>query len=621
MKLSISSLSIIIIILFTGISLTAGEEEGSSGDMKKVKESENFVPEWAKEVVWYQIFPERFRNSDESNDPDLLSIKGSWPHDFTSAWEVHPWNSDWYRLQEWEKKNGKDVFFNIQRRRYGGDLQGIIDKLDYIKEMGIGAIYLNPVFEAPSMHKYDGATYHHIDPFFGPDPEGDKKLIESEEFSDSKNWVWTSADKLFLELLKEAHKRNIRVIIDGVFNHMGLNSPAFIDVKEKQQKSKYKDWFKILSWDDEKKGTKFEYSGWYGVKELPELYQDSTGIAGPPKKYIFDITERWMDPDGDGDPSDGIDGWRLDVAFMIGHGFWKDWRQKVKSVNPESYITAEIIEPIDYNIPFLEGDEFDAVMNYNFAFSCEEYFISDSNKINTVEFDRQLKELREAYPLCVAYVMQNLLGSHDTQRILSHIVNKNIGPMRNWGSYYEKTRAANKNYETRRPDEHEINIYKLMVIFQMSYLGAPMIYYGDEAGMWGANDPCCRKPMVWPDMNYEPETVNPDQSPRKEQNRVYYNENLYDHIKKYIGIRNKYKALQKGNFNTVLAENEGLYAFSREYEGQYVLVIINNTGKDQKLDAKHTDGKSYIDAATGMEIKPGQIEVKPYWGRILVREK
>ena len=168
-----------------------------------------FVPQWAKEVVWYQIFPERFSNGDKTNDPDLNSIKGSWPHDDSSPWQVHPWTSDWYQLQDYEKKNGKDIWFNIQRRRYGGDLQGIINKLDYLKDLGISAIYLNPVFESPSLHKYDEATYHHVDPFFGPDPRGDKKLIAAEDPGNPKSWVWTSADKLLLKLIREVHNLSL----------------------------------------------------------------------------------------------------------------------------------------------------------------------------------------------------------------------------------------------------------------------------------------------------------------------------------------------------------------------------------------------------------------------------
>ena len=376
----------LIIFTFLYYSFTLAQDDNmkkkSSGHPFLIKNE--FVPGWAKKVVWYQIFPGRFRNGDPANDPTLESIKGAFPHDTTSPWKIHRWTSDWYELQPYEKKSRKDIWFNIQRRRYGGDLQGIIDKLDYLKDLGIGAIYLNPVFWSPSSHKYDAATYHHIDPYFGPDPDGDKKLIANETPDDPSTWVWTSADKLFLKLIEEVHNRQMKIIMDGVFNHMGINSWAFRDVAENQQESRYKDWFNITSWDDSVKGTTFQYKGWYGVKELPELKQNSDGIVDLPKKYIFNITKRWMDPDGNGNPSDGIDGWRLDVAFMIKHNFWKEWRKLVKSINAQAFLTAEIVDDIKILQTYLKGDEFDAVMNYNFLFTTAEYFIDDTTAISKI---------------------------------------------------------------------------------------------------------------------------------------------------------------------------------------------------------------------------------------------
>jgi glycosidase len=148
---------------------------------KKNKNSE-FVPDWTKDAIWYQIFPERFRNGDSSNDPTIQQLEGTYPLEMPKKWQIHPWGSDWYELQSYELQNGeKELWKHLLRRRYGGDLQGIIDKLDYLSELGITAIYLNPVFDSPSMHKYDGNSYHHIDPNFGPDPEGDRKL-------DSNKW-------------------------------------------------------------------------------------------------------------------------------------------------------------------------------------------------------------------------------------------------------------------------------------------------------------------------------------------------------------------------------------------------------------------------------------------------
>ena len=610
---------ILVIIGFTAISFSLTEE----GTM--IKDKDEFVPQWAKKVVWYQIFPERFRNGDVRNDPTIKDIEGAYPHDATSPWQIHPWTSDWYELQPYEKQNGKDIWFNLQRRRYGGDLQGIIDKLDYIQDLGITAIYLNPIFEAPSLHKYDGATFHHVDPNFGPDPNGDREVIKKEIPDDPSTWIWTSADKLFLELVKQVHQRKMYIIIDGVFNHMGLNSWAFKDVAKNQQNSKYKDWFTIKSWDDPKAGTKFKYEGWFGVKEIPELREDENGIVAAPKKYIFDITKRWMDPDNDGNPKDGIDGWRLDVAFCVKHPFWKDWRNHVRSINPEAYLTAEVIDSIPVIKPYLEGDEFDAVMNYNFAFTCADYFISDKTKIKTSKFDKLLKELREAFPGGVEYVQQNLFDSHDTNRLLSHIVNRDIGSFRDWAKYYGISKGDNPKYDTRKPTEDEIRIAKLMIIFQMTYVGAPMVYYGDEIGMWGANDPDCRKPMVWADLKYENEIYSPDQTKKNKSDKVEPNNDLLVHYKNLIRIRNENPALQLGNFSTVLVDNKKeLYAFSRNYKDEKIIVVINNNNKTQYAKIKIPTNTKWIDLLNvnaeyrGNKSKQN-IGIPAKWGVILKR--
>ncbi len=589
-----------------------------------------FVPAWAKKVVWYQIFPDRFRNGDPDNDPTLESIEGAYPHDVTSPWQIHPWTSDWYELQPNEKRNGKDIWFNLQRRRYGGDLQGIIDKLEYLKKLGIGAIYLNPVFWSPSLHKYDAETYHHIDPYFGPDPDADIKMIETETHDNSATWVWTSADKLFLNLINEVHKRNMKIIIDGVFNHMGLNSWAFKDVVKNQQKSKYKDWFKIKSWDDEMKGTKFVYDGWYGVKELPEFNQDENGIVKGPKKYIFDITKRWMDPDNDGKPSDGIDGWRLDVAFMIKHNFWKEWRKHAKQINPVAYLTAEIIDSIEIVKPYLQGDEFDAVMNYNFLFTTAEYFIDDTSGMLSSEFDKKLRELREAFPPGVSYVQQNLFSSHDTQRFTSHIVNRDKFKIRDWGKTFNLTKGSNPNYDTRKPTKEELDLMKLMLIFQMTYVGAPYIYYGDEVGMWGANDPDCRKPMVWSDYNYKPEKCLPDQSLKEKQDTVKFNVELFKFYKKMISIRNEHEELQLGDFKVRAKDDKAeIYIYSRLLERNGFtkeIIVAINKGKERQLVTLDTDHKEYysdlINPKRKSRVAGGKIvfPVKSLEGRILLRE-
>ncbi|MHB1108495.1 MAG: glycoside hydrolase family 13 protein [Lutibacter sp.] len=558
---------------------------------------EEFVPQWSKTVVWYQIFPERFRDGDTTNNPTLADIEGADPQEAPKSWQIHPWESDWYELQDYEKINGEpEMWKHLLRRRYGGDIQGVINKLDYLHDLGITAIYLNPVFQSPSLHKYDGESYHHIDPNFGPDPEGDRKLIATENPLDPSTWVWTSADELVLKLISEVHKRGMKIIFDGVFNHLGYNSFAFQDVLKNQQNSAYKDWFIINSWDNSKTGSTFDYEGWFGVKSLPELKEDSNGIVEGPKKYIFNATKRWMNPKNEGIEK-GIDGWRLDVAYCIGHSFWKQWRKHVKAINPEAYITAEIIDIPNKVMPYMQGDEFDGEMNYNFAFASAEFFFNpDSTSISATEYDIKLKELRGLYPNGVAHASQNLFGSHDSNRIGSHIVNRGIGNFRNWSKYFNTSNALNNSeYSTRKPLNKDIELQKLFVVMQMTYVGAPMIYYGDEVGMWGANDPDCRKPMLWEDINYKDEVFSVNES-MHEPDKVKINQSLYAHYKKLIHIRNENLTLQLGTYKTLLTDDKkGVLIFEREYENQKLIVVINNSNNKQTIEIPELKGKCFED--------------------------
>lgn len=553
------------------------------------------TPEWAKHAIWYQIFPERFWNGDPGNDPTLESQRNAWPHDLSLPWHVHPWSADWYALADYERANGRGIWHNLQRRRYGGDLQGVLDRLDYLAALGVNALYLNPVFHAPSSHKYDGASYHHVDPTFGPDPLGDLRLMQAEVPGDSRTWVWTAADKLLLTLIERLHARGMRLILDGVFNHMGLNSWAFQHVRAHGLDSPYADWFKIRG-QAANVFAPFSYTGWYGVPELPELRQDERGIVAGPKAYIFEATRRWMDPDGDGDPADGIDGWRLDVAFCVRHGFWKDWRAHVRAINPEAYLTAEIIDTPEANAPYLEGDEFDAVMNYNFGFAASEFFIERS--IGLGALDAKLAHLRTSYRAEVAYVMQNLYGSHDTDRVASRLVNAGFHPFRDWTHYHPKAQAENNAaYQVRKPHAAERETLKLMTAFQMTSLGAPMIYYGDEAGMWGANDPCCRKPMVWPDLVYVPEQALPHGGERT-PDEVVFDHDLHAHYQRWIQLRRRLPALRAGDLVTELVDDRrGLWAFTRSLNGQTVRVVLNASGQDQAID--WVDPAGWVDAHTG----------------------
>lgn len=544
-------------------------------------------PEWAKYAIWYQIFPERFHNGDPSNDPQLKDIRYADPQEMPKHWQIHPWGADWYKLQDYEKANGEpELWKHLLRRRYGGDLQGIIDKLDYLQDLGINAIYLNPIFQSPSLHKYDGESYHHVDPNFGPDPEGDRKLIATENPLDPNTWVWTSADELALTLIEEVHRRGMRIIFDGVFNHMGYNSFAFKDVRERQEASPYKDWFTIKSWGDpDAENSSFDYEGWWGVKSLPELREDEKGLVEGPRNYVFAATERWMNPKGQG-PAYGIDGWRLDVAFCVKHAFWKDWRLHVKGLNPEAYITAELVSPVEETLPYLSGDEFDAEMNYNWSFTCTEFFFNPKkHKRSPTEFEAELKRMREAFPPSVAYINQNLFGSHDVNRIGSHIVNRGGENFRNWGKYYSFSKADdNPEYDVRKPNVEELKLQKLFVAFQFTYLGAPMIYYGDEVGMWGANDPDCRKPMLWPELRYEDEVFLPNQSLRSKPDKVEANLELRQYYQTWIAFRKAHPALADGAYiPVILDDTNNVFGFIRWNEKERLLVVINNSDSNYPL--------------------------------------
>jgi glycosidase len=262
-------------------------------------------------------------------------------------------------------------------------------------------------------------------------------------------------------------------------------------------------------------------------------------------------------------------------------------------------------------------------MNYNFAFACADYFIADKTKIKTSEFDKMLKQLREAFPSGVEYVQQNLFDSHDTNRLLSHIVNRDLGKYRDWGKYFGLSKGDNPNYDTRKPNEREIQIAKLMIIFQMTYVGAPMVYYGDEVGMWGANDPDCRKPMVWSEMKYEDEVYLPNQTKKVNLDKVEVNDDLLEHYKKLIRIRNENLALQLGDYETILAnDKKKLYAFSRTYNGEKIIVVLNNSGKGQKTEIKTTGTTKWIDLLNGnMEYRSAEskinLTIPAYWGTVL----
>ena len=538
------------------------------------------APGWAAEAIFYQLFPERFRDGDPKNEPTRDSLET--PIGPGPSWKVSSWTADWYAQDEWEKELGADFYRGVFDRRYGGDLKGVLDKLDYLSDLGINAIYFNPLFYSRSLHKYDGNSYHHIDPFFGPDPKGDFAMIDKET-SDPKTWQWSAADKQFLELLKKCHERGIRVIIDGVFNHTGRDFFAFKDIRKNQQKSRYQDWYMITSFDDaQTKRNEFNYKGWWGHASLPvfSASPDGKDMQAGPKAYVFEATKRWMQPKGKRE--DGIDGWRLDVADERPTKFWADWNALVRQLNPDAYTTAEIWKNA---VELVTKGSFSACMNYNaFAIPVKGFLID--NIVAPSKFAQLLEQRRKEFPPATAAVMQNLIDSHDTDRVASMIVNAEGTVYKNADeiSFNENSDArASQTYQIRKPNERERNIQRLVVLFQMAYVGAPMIYYGSEAGMWGGHDPDDRMPMVWKDLKYDPQAIDP-RGRERQPDEVKFDEDLFNFHKQAIALRRQHDALNHGDFAIITTDDvQRAIVVSRRSAKETLFVAINRGEKEARV--------------------------------------
>ncbi len=570
-------------------------------------------PKWAADAVWYQIFVERFANGDPKNDPTPADIQAS--TDFfplPEKWAVTPWTQDWYRQEPWAAATGRPLNETLFFRRYGGDLQGVLNKLDYLQELGINAIYFNPLNDAPSAHKYDARNYHHIDVNFGPDPEGDKKIIAAENPRDPATWKWTAADKLFLQLVEEAHRRGIRVVLDYSWNHTGAEFWAWTDVLKNQQRSVYKDWYEILSFDDPATpGNEFRYRGWANVSSLPEIKKVKVSkprVSGLPyegnihpdfKTHIFAVTRRWLAPGGD--PSKGIDGYRLDVADQIPLQFWRDLRREVKAVKPDAYLVGEIWwekwpDRMMNPVPYCKGDMFDAVMFYQAYRPARGFFAKTVDAIDARQFADSLlfqwKRLNKPF----RYAMMNTAASHDAARLLTCFYNP--------GKYkYRAHPYDDPAYKTGKPDQDTYQRVRLYLLHAFTNVGAPHIWNGDEMGMWGSDDPDCRKPLWWPELNFEPETRNNIQKGLKAVDPAGFDREHFEYYKQLVRLRRDHPALRQGNIEFLQAKGK-ILLYRRYTREQEVYVLFNLGEKTQHfhLPKKGAYRDLLMDAAVGQEI-------------------
>ena len=523
------------------------------------------VPAWAQEAVWYQIFVERFRNGDPTNDPSQDDLEGAWPHVRYAGWEPTPWGWDWYAQEPWAAESGDDFWLTVQKRRYGGDLAGVMEQLDYLADLGITAIYFNPINDAPSLHKYDARNYRHVDRNFGPDPVGDVAIMAAEDPADPTTWEWTSADSLFLSVVEAAHARGIRVILDYSWNHTGVEFWAWKDVLENGADSRFADWYEIESFDDpDTPEDEFEYRGWAGVRELPELKKVGRpdgethgaieGTLHPEvRDHVFAVTRRWLDPDGDGDPSDGIDGFRLDVAEMVPLGFWREYRAFVRSINPDAYLVGEVWwqewpERMYDPAPWLQGDVFDAVMNYRWYRPVRSLFAQAGQNLTVTQAVDTLARAEQGFGVDHVRAQMNLTASHDSPRFATSIEN----PFR---YKFQVNPRENAGYDIGAPSTATKRIQRLILVQQATWVGAPHVWNGDEMGMWGADDPDVRKPLLWDDRTFETERAAPPGRTRT-PDPVAADDGLRESYRAALGLRHAWSDLWVYGDTHVLVEDD-----------------------------------------------------------------
>lgn len=445
------------------------------------------VPEWARGAVYYQIFPDRFCNGNAGNDVADNEYFYTGGH----SRKISDWNAYPQKL---------DV-----NNFYGGDLQGVKQKLDYLKELGIDVIYLNPVFISPSNHKYDAQDYDHIDPHLAVIEDDGGRTMEDWEkhngFAEKYIKRVTSeinlskSDKFFAELVKEIHSRGMKIILDGVFNHCGsfhkwidkegiyLNKKGYEKGAYQSVDSPYRDYFKFTS----PSRAHSAYEGWWDHPTLPKLnYEHSEKL----EEEVLKIAEKWVSPPFN------CDGWRLDVAADLGHSprynhkFWAKFRERVKKANPDALVFAE-----HYGSPesWLKNGEWDSVMNYDAFMEPVTWFLTGMDKHSDTFDSSKYKDGRAFFdsmkknmarlPRPALDCALNQLSNHDHSRFLTR-TNRTVGRTNTLGP-----EAAGHNVDVR--------VMQLGVLIQMTWPGAPGIYYADEAGQVGWTDPDNRRTYPW----------------------------------------------------------------------------------------------------------------------------
>ena len=484
------------------------------------------TPSWVKDAIFYQIFPDRFAKSDKLPDNGF------------EAWDSAPTHHGFK----------------------GGDLYGVIEKLDYLQGLGINAIYFNPVFASASNHRYHTFDYYNVDPLLG-------------------------GNDALRKLLKAAHNRGMRVILDGVFNHASRGFWQFNHVLETGAASPYKDWFhfdeerlkgrrhwgaypsqheqKLLGQEDSL--TAIGYRAWWNLPALPKFNTNTPAV----REFIFDVAEYWV--------KFGIDGWRLDVPGEIDDDeFWREFRRRVRALNPEAYIVGEIWHEAQR---WLQGDQFDAVMNYLFTAASLNFFAGSHlnmeviqhagglkdrvHHMNANSFANEVDRILNLYPQDINFAQLNLLDSHDMPRFLS---------------------CANGDK----------NSLKLAWLFLMTMPGAPCIYYGDEVGVDGGQDPDCRKSFPWDESSWD--------------------QDLLAYAKACIALRNKHKSLRRGEYKRTHTE-DNVMVYAREHKGETLTMLFNASAVTRTITLKFENPPKVLFGS--LSIEGDQVVIPARSGAVL----
>jgi len=447
------------------------------------------TPDWVKQAVFYQVFPDRFAIAP---DPQSVFLKGV----ALEPWEAPP------TLQGYK----------------GGNLWGVKVQLDYLQDLGVDAIYLTPIFQATCNHRYHTHDYYQVDPLLG----GNKALHA---------------------LLEAAHQRRMKVILDGVFNHVGRGFFFFNDILENGPHSPWLDWFQVEGWplipyDGDRPAN---YLSWADNRALPQFNHDHPAV----QEYLFQVAEHWI--------RQGIDGWRLDVPFCIqAPGFWQTFRQRVKAINPEAYIVGEVWGD---SRPWLDGTQFDGVMNYLFtaptiAFTAGERVVMELVTVQDYEpyppldaagYASRIRELLSLYPWEVQLTQLNLLASHDTARLLS----------------------------IAQGDKASVILATLLLL---TFPGSPCIYYGDEVGLAGGTDPDCRRSFPAPEL---------------------WDRELLSHHQELIALRRDHPVLSTGAYRVLVAQGQ-VYSFARTNGLETVIVAVNAGGAAATVAWQDTESLSSL---------------------------